>query len=136
MEQFLRYRTYHGCAMPIQHQLASIAAWDDESHVIENRSFYREKFATVIPILNEVMKAEQTDASFYLWLKTPIRDDLFAQKLFQEKHVTVLPGRYLSRTVDGINPGENRVRLALVAPLEECIDAAERIRDFVKSLAS
>ncbi len=134
MAQFLRYRTYHGCAMPIQHQLASIAAWGDEKHVIENRSFYREKFATVIPILNEVMNTEQTDASFYLWLETPIRDDLFAQQLFQQKHVTVLPGRYLSRTVNGVNPGENRVRLALVAPLEECIDAAERIRDFVKSL--
>ncbi len=134
MQQFLKYRTYHGCAMPIQHQLASIAAWDDESHVEENRSFYREKFATVLPILQEVMTAEQTDASFYLWLKTPIADDVFAQKLFQEKHVTVLPGRYLSRTVDGINPGEGRVRLALVAPLNECIDAAERIRDFVKCL--
>jgi len=134
MQQFLKYRTYHGCAMPIQHQLASIAAWDDETHVQENRSFYREKFATVLPILQEVMSVEQTDASFYLWLKTPIADDLFAQKLFQEKHVTVLPGRYLSRTVDGINPGEGRVRLALVAPLDECIDAAERIRDFVKCL--
>ncbi|UZE95093.1 succinyldiaminopimelate transaminase [Alkalimarinus alittae] len=134
MEQFLRYRTYHGSAMPIQHQLASIAAWNDETHVKENRSFYREKFATVMPILGEVMDVAQTDASFYLWLKTPIQDDLFAQKLFQEKHVTVLPGRYLSRTVNGINPGENRVRLALVAPLEECIEAAERIRDFVKGL--
>ena len=136
MEPFLKYRTYHGCAMPIQHQLASIAAWNDEEHVKENRSFYREKFATVIPILSEVMQVEQTDASFYLWLKTPIQDDLFAQKLFEEKHVTVLPGRYLSRTVNGINPGENRVRLALVAPLDECIDAAERIRDFVKNLNS
>jgi len=134
MQQFLKYRTYHGCAMPIQHQLASIAAWDDETHVQENRSFYREKFATVLPILQEVMTAEQTDASFYLWLKTPIADDMFAQKLFQEKHLTVVPGRYLSRTVDGINPGEGRVRLALVAPLDECIDAAERIRDFVKCL--
>ena len=134
MQQFLKYRTYHGSAMPIQHQLASITAWDDETHVQENRSFYRDKFATVLPILQEVMTAEQTDASFYLWLKTPIADDLFAQKLFQEKHVTVLPGRYLSRTVEGINPGEGRVRLALVAPLNECIDAAERIRDFVKCL--
>jgi N-succinyldiaminopimelate aminotransferase len=134
MQQFLKYRTYHGCAMPIQHQLASIAAWDDETHVQENRSFYREKFAAVLPIMQEVMTVEQTDASFYLWLKTPIADDLFAQKLFQEKHVTVLPGRYLSRTVDDINPGEGRVRLALVAPLDECIDAAERIRDFVKCL--
>lgn len=136
MAQFLRYRTYHGSAMPIQHQLASIAAWNDETHVQENRSFYREKFATVIPILSEVMSVEQTDASFYLWLKTPIQDDLFAQRLFQDKHVTVLPGRYLSRTVNGINPGEGRVRLALVAPIEECIDAAERIRDFVKTLES
>lgn len=134
MQQFLKYRTYHGCAMPIQHQLASIKAWEDETHVQENRSFYREKFDTVLPILQEVMTAEQTDASFYLWLKTPIADDVFAQQLFQEKHVTVLPGRYLSRTIDGINPGEGRVRLALVAPLDECIDAAERIRDFVKCL--
>ncbi len=136
MQQFLRYRTYHGCAMPVQHQLASIAAWNDETHVQENRSFYREKFATVLPILQEVMPAEQTDASFYLWLKTPIDDEVFAKKLFEEKHVTVLPGRYLSRTVDGINPGENRVRLALVAPLQDCIEAAERIRDFVKTLAN
>ncbi|WP_250657429.1 succinyldiaminopimelate transaminase [Alkalimarinus coralli] len=134
IEQFLKYRTYHGCAMPIQHQHASIAAWDDETHVKENRTFYREKFAAVLPILREALAVEQTDASFYLWLKTPIADDLFAQQLFQQKHVTVLPGSYLSRTVDGINPGENRVRLALVAPLNECIDAAERIRDFVNSI--
>ncbi len=134
MEQFLKYRTYHGCAMPVQHQLVSIDAWNDETHVQENRSFYREKFAAVLPILQEVMKVEQTDASFYLWPETPLADDLFAQKLFEQKQVTVLPGQYLSRTIDGVNPGKKRIRIALVAPLNECIEAAERIRDFVKSL--
>ena len=134
MKPFLLYRTYHGCAMSIPVQLASIAAWNDEAHVEENRHYYSQKFKAVLEILQPVMDIEQTDASFYLWPKTPIADDLFAQQLFARQNVTVLPGSYISRTVDGINPGEGRVRLALVAEVEECIEAARRIRAFVESL--
>lgn len=131
---FLQYRTYHGCSMPIQHQLASIAAWNDEAHVLDNRDQYREKFARVIEILSPVMEVSQPDASFYLWAKTPIADDQFAQQLFAQQHMTVLPGRYLSREIDGCVPGENYVRMALVATLDECIEGAQRIRAFVESL--
>ena len=131
---FLLYRTYHGCAMPVQTQLASIAAWNDEAHVIENRRLYTEKFKAVLEILEGVLDVKQSDASFYLWAKTPINEEDFAQQLFAQQHVTVLPGSYLSRTIDGINPGHNRVRMALVASLDECIDAAQRIKRFVTSL--
>jgi N-succinyldiaminopimelate aminotransferase len=134
LKGFLKYRTYHGCAMPIQHQLASIEAWNDETHVLENRQAYKRKFDAVLSILSPVMNIKQSDASFYLWPETPISDEEFAQKLFEQKHVTVLPGSYLSRTIDGINPGKNRIRMALVAPEAECIEAAKRIRDFVESL--
>ncbi len=134
LKPFLLYRTYHGCAMPIQTQIASIAAWNDEAHVRDNRQQYSLKFNAVLDILRPVMDVEQSDASFYLWAKTPIDDDAFAQRLFAEQHVTVLPGSYLSRTIDGINPGTNRVRLALVANVEECIEAAHRIRAFVETL--
>ncbi len=134
MGKYLQYRTYHGAAMPVPTQMASIAAWQDEQHVMLNRDLYREKFAAVIPILAEVMPVQQTDASFYLWLETPLCDIDFAQGLFAAKNVTVLPGQFLSRTVNGENPGKNRIRLALVAPLGECIEAARRIRDYVKSL--
>ena len=120
--------------MPIQHQLASIAAWNDETHVVENRTLYREKFNQVLKILKPVLDVEQTDASFYLWPKTNISEELFAQKLFEEQHVTVLPGSYLSRTIDGINPGQNRIRLALVASMDDCIEAAKRIKNFVEGL--
>ncbi len=134
LEQFLRYRTYHGCAMPLQHQAASIAAWHDEQHVIENRRLYREKFDAVLDVLGGVLEVERPDAAFYLWPKTPIADTDFARGLFDRQHVTVLPGSYLSRTVDGLNPGDNRVRLALVAPLDACIDAARRIKTYTESL--
>ncbi|RLT88521.1 MAG: succinyldiaminopimelate transaminase [Alcanivorax sp.] len=130
---FLQYRTYHGCAMPVQHQLASIAAWSDESHVQENRRLYQQKFTAVLSILGDVLEVQQPDAGFYLWPKTPTADTDFARSLFQQQHVTVLPGRYLSRTIEHINPGEHRVRMALVAPLEQCIEAAERIKQFVQS---
>jgi len=130
---FLKYRTYHGCAMPVQHQLASIAAWSDESHAQENRRIYQQKFSAVLSILDGVLDVQHPDASFYLWPKTHIADTDFARGLFQQQHVTVLPGRYLSRTINTINPGENRVRMALVAPLEQCIEAAERIKQFVQS---
>jgi len=134
IKPFLLYRTYHGCAMPVQTQLASIAAWNDEAHVEQNRAEYTEKFRRVIEILNPVMPVEQSDAGFYLWAATPVDDETFAQQLFAQQNVTVLPGSYLSRTVDGINPGENRVRMALVASVDECIEAAQRIRAFVESL--
>jgi N-succinyldiaminopimelate aminotransferase len=139
LQPFLLYRTYHGCAMPIQTQLASIVAWSDEEHVIENRRQYSLKFKAVLEILNDPslkgkIEVEQTDASFYLWAKTHIDEETFAQQLFAQQHVTVLPGSYLSRTIDGINPGKHRVRLALVASVEECIEAAERIKQFVLSL--
>lgn len=131
---FLLYRTYHGCAMSVPTQLASIAAWNDETHVAHNRALYTQKFAAVIDILSPVMPVQQTDASFYLWAETPIDEEQFAQQLFAQQHVTVLPGSYLSRTVDGINPGRRRVRMALVASVDECIEAAQRIRQFVESL--
>ena len=129
---YLKYRTYHGCAMPIHNQLASIAAWNDEDHVRENRAAYRAKFEAVVPILREVMNVDFPDAGFYLWPETPMDDETFARELSAQHNVHVLPGRYLSRTVDGHNPGENRVRMALVAPLEECVEAARRIVEFVK----
>ncbi|WP_138434996.1 succinyldiaminopimelate transaminase [Marinobacter shengliensis] len=129
---YLKYRTYHGCAMPVHNQLASIAAWSDEDHVRENRAAYRAKFEAVVPILREVMNVDFPDAGFYLWPETPMDDETFAKELSAQQNVHVLPGRYLSRTVDGHNPGENRVRMALVAPLEECVEAARRIVDFVK----
>ncbi|MCD1631483.1 succinyldiaminopimelate transaminase [Marinobacter shengliensis] len=130
---YLKYRTYHGCAMPVHNQLASIAAWSDEDHVRENRAAYRAKFEAVVPILREVMNVDFPDAGFYLWPETPMDDETFAKELSAQQNVHVLPGRYLSRTVDGHNPGENRVRMALVAPLEECVEAAQRIAEFVRN---
>ncbi|MEA1079105.1 succinyldiaminopimelate transaminase [Marinobacter qingdaonensis] len=133
LKGYLKYRTYHGCAMPLHNQLASIAAWQDEDHVRENRAAYRAKFEAVVPILREVMDVDFPDAGFYLWPVTPMDDETFARELSAQQNVHVLPGRYLSRTVDGHNPGENRVRMALVAPLEECVEAANRIVEFVKA---
>ncbi len=132
--EFFRYRTYHGCAMPGQHQAASIGAWRDERHVIANRKIYREKFDAVLEILDGVLEVTKPPAGFYLWPRTPIDDAEFARGLFDTQNVTVLPGSYLSREVDGINPGQNHIRMALVAPLDECIDAARRIRAFVADL--
>ena len=134
LKSFLLYRTYHGCAMPVQTQLASVAAWSDEAHVKANRDLYREKFDAVLATLGDVLDVQRPDGGFYLWAKTPIDDETFTRELFAREHVTVVPGSYLSRAVDGNNPGAGRVRMALVAPLAECVAAAERIRDFVKSL--
>ncbi|MCQ9422653.1 succinyldiaminopimelate transaminase [Pseudomonas sp. LJDD11] len=131
LKAFLLYRTYHGCAMPVQTQLASIAAWNDEDHVRSNRDLYREKFDAVLDILSPVMDVQRPDGSFYLWPSVGQDDAAFCRDLYAEQHVTVVPGSYLSREVDGFNPGAGRVRLALVAPLAECIEAAERIRAFV-----
>ena len=134
LEKFLLYRTYHGCAMPVPTQLASIAAWQDEIHVQENREAYRQKFDAVLKTLDGCLEVSKPDASFYLWPKTPIKGELFAQQLFASQKVTVLPGSYLARETNAVNPGEDYVRLALVAPLAECIEAAERIKAFVKTL--
>jgi len=134
IKSFLLYRTYHGCAMPPAHQLASIAAWNDEQHVITNRRLYREKFAAVLDILEPVSSAHKPDAGFYIWLNTPCPDTEFARQLFSQQNITVLPGSYLSREVNGTNPGKNHVRMALVAPLDECIDAANRIKQFIETL--
>jgi len=131
---FLRYRTYHGCALPLQHQHASLAAWLDEDHVRDNRRLYREKFSAVLDTLDGCLDVGLPDAGFYLWPRTPIGDEAFARELFAQQNVTVLPGRYLSRDVGGANPGADHVRIALVAPLDECIEAAQRIRQFVMSL--
>ncbi|TXF13683.1 succinyldiaminopimelate transaminase [Pelomicrobium methylotrophicum] len=131
LERYLRYRTYHGCAMSPAVQAASLAAWRDESHVEENRRLYRAKFDAVVPLLAEPLGAARPDAGFYLWLRTPFDDVAFARLLYRDYNVTVLPGSYLAREANGLNPGRNFVRVALVAPLEECVEAAERIRRFV-----
>lgn len=131
---YLQYRTYHGCAMPVQTQLASLAAWQDEAHVEENRRQYQAKFDAVLDILGDVMDVRRPDAGFYLWPRTPIDDESFCKRLLAEQNVAVVPGRYLSRDVDGYNPGAGRVRMALVAPLDDCIEAAQRIRQFLGSL--
>jgi N-succinyldiaminopimelate aminotransferase len=134
IKKFLHYRTYHGCAMPLFTQTASASLWSDEQHVKENRELYREKFAQVLDILKPVINVEMPQAGFYLWPETPIDDETFARQLFDQQNVTVLPGSYLSRAADGINPGKNRVRIALVAPLDECLDAAYRIKEFIEHL--
>ena len=148
LKHYFQYRTYHGCAMPLPSQHASIQAWQDEHHVIENRRLYREKFAAFIDILGDVCTVIKPPASFYVWLKIPlpaaspfskgglrgISDTEFAKQLFAQQNITVLPGSYLSRDFDGIDPGLNHVRIALVAPLDECIDAAQRIKIFLNSL--
>ncbi|EKG39646.1 MULTISPECIES: succinyldiaminopimelate transaminase [Pseudomonas] len=131
LKAFLLYRTYHGCAMPVQTQLASIAAWNDEEHVRANRDLYREKFAAVLDILSPVLDVQRPDGGFYLWPNVGTDDAAFCRDLFVDQHVTAVPGSYLSREVYGVNPGAGRVRLALVAPLAECIEAAERIRAFL-----
>jgi len=132
--QFLRYRTYHGCAMPPHHQVASAVAWSDEDHVIANRALYREKFSAVLDALDGCLDVQSPEAGFYLWAKTPIPDTDFAQQLFRDQNVTVLPGRFLGRQHQGSNPGENRVRMALVAEQENCVEAAHRIAQWVRTL--
>ena len=128
LSRFLLYRTYHGSAMGIPVQHASIAAWNDEQHVIENRRLYQEKFDRVLPILQQAFDVKRPDASFYIWLKVPGGDDLaFAKKLWQEAAIQVLPGRFLARDTEYGNPGEGYVRIALVADVDTCVKAAETI---------
>lgn len=134
LERFLLYRTYHGCAMPVQVQVASIAAWGDEAHVRDNRDQYRAKFDAVLDILGGHLDVQRPDAGFYLWAGTPIDDRDFARKLFAEQNITVLPGQFLARETEAGNPGERRIRMALVATLDECMEAAGRIRTMVRSL--
>ncbi|OZI61243.1 succinyldiaminopimelate transaminase [Bordetella genomosp. 11] len=131
--RFLLYRTYHGSAMSPVVSAASIAAWTDETHVRENRRLYREKFDAVVPILQRTMSVTRPAASFYLWAATPTPDTDFARELYASTGVTVLPGSYLARDAHGRNPGLNRIRMALVAPLAQCVDAAERIANFAKT---
>jgi len=135
LEQYFQYRTYQGCALPPPTQAASIAAWNDEAHVRANRDQYRAKFDAVLEILRPVMKVGKPDASFYLWPELPEDDEHFTRELFARENVLVLPGSYLSRTAQGVNPGKNRARMALVASLEECVEAARRIRHYMETLS-
>jgi len=134
LDYFFRYRTYHGCALSLPVQQASIAAWSDESHVVANRQLYREKFDAVTAILEDVLTFNRPSAGFYLWPQTPIDDVIFARDLFATENLTVLPGSFLSRKTEQGDPGNNRIRLALVASLEQCIEAAQRIKRFTLSL--
>ena len=131
IKQYLLYRTYHGCPMSGPVQAASAAAWGDEAHVIENRRLYREKFVSALSILQPVCDVDWPDAAFYLWLPTQGSDTEFARRLYSEKNVTVLPGSFLARDSAGVNPGNNRVRVALVSTLEECAESARRMADFI-----
>jgi N-succinyldiaminopimelate aminotransferase len=133
MKQFLLYRTYHGSAMSPVVQAASIAAWGDERHVVENRAMYRAKFAEVTPLLAPVLDVRLPDAGFYLWADVAESDTAFARDLLAQYNVTVLPGSYLARESGGNNPGRQRIRMALVAGTAECVEAAQRIVQFVKN---
>jgi N-succinyldiaminopimelate aminotransferase len=135
LKNFLLYRTYHGSAMSLVVQAASIAAWNDEAHVVANRALYREKFARATPLLADVLDVKLPDAGFYLWAGVPGGDDMaFARGLLAQYNVAVLPGSLLARDAHGINPGAGRVRMALVAAVEECVEAAERIASYSKNL--
>ena len=134
LEQFALYRTYHGCAMNPAIQTATIAAWNDEAHVVENRRLYAQKFKQVIKLLAPVLPVAKPDAGFYLWVGTPIADTAFAQQLYRDYNVSVLPGSFLAREAHGINPGANFIRLALVASLDETLEAAQRIVEFVRKI--
>jgi N-succinyldiaminopimelate aminotransferase len=134
LQPYLLYRTYQGGAMPPANLAASVAAWQDEQHVAENRRLYREKFDAVLKTLSGALSVVRPEASFYLWLRTPISDTDFARRFYAEYNVSVLPGSFLARTARGINPGEGFVRVALVASTAECVEAATRLRDFYKGL--
>ncbi len=132
VRQFLLYRTYHGSAMSPVVSRASVAAWNDEAHVAENRRLYRNKFEAVYPILKPVLDVEMPDAGFYLWAGTPGGDEDLTRELYAATAVTVLPGSYLAREAHGINPGTGRIRIALVAPEHDCVEAAQRMARFLR----
>jgi N-succinyldiaminopimelate aminotransferase len=138
IKRFLLYRTYHGSAMSLPVQQASIAAWNDEDHVRENRTKYTAKFKQVTPLLQQVLDVDLPDASFYLWAdvhqRTGLSDTEYARRLYAEYNVTVLPGSYLARDAHGTNPGQNRIRIALVAEVEECLEAVRRMVEFTQQL--
>ena len=134
LKKFLLYRTYHGSAMSLAVQQASIAAWNDEAHVRENRRLYADKFRAVLPMIRKPLETEMPDGGFYLWMRTPIDDAEFARRLHAQYNVLVLPGSFLGRASNGDNPGANHVRIALVAPLDECVEAIERLTRFAGSL--
>jgi N-succinyldiaminopimelate aminotransferase len=133
LKRYLLYRTYHGCAMPVPTQLASIAAWNDDAHAAANRALYREKYARVLPILAPVLDVAEPDGGFYLWPDVQRDDEVFTRELFAQQNLTILPGSYLARDTAGGNPGKGRVRISLVAPVGECIAAAQRIRLFLEN---
>ena len=132
--KFLLYRTYHGSAMPLHHQNASAAAWADESHVQENRDLYRAKYKAVVPVLRKQFNFVMPDSGFYLWLETPIDDQEFTRRLYEKMNVHVLPGTFLARDTEAGNPGQNRIRLALVGSIDDCIEAANRLCSLATSL--
>ena len=134
ISRYYHYRTYHGCAMPAHVAEASALAWNDEDHVVANRAVYRAKFDAVFPILSQSMDVKMPSAAFYLWPQTAIDGESFAARLYEREHIVVLPGAYLGREQDGVNPGANRVRLALVAPLDDCVAAARRLADCAMQL--
>lgn len=131
LEPYLLYRTYHGCAMPVPTQLASIAAWSDDAHAAANRALYREKYARVLPILQPVLDVAEPDGGFYLWPDVGRDDEEFTRALFASQNITLLPGSYLARDTPTGNPGRRRVRISLVAPVGDCVAAAQRIREFL-----
>jgi len=133
ISKFFKYRTYHGCAMPISTQMASAAAWSDEQHVELNRERYRQSFQAFIEEIQDITTINQPQAGFYIWLNTRIDDEEFALGLYSQHNVTVLPGQYLGRSVNGTNPGAHYVRIALVAAPQQCREAAQRIRRFISS---
>jgi N-succinyldiaminopimelate aminotransferase len=133
MAKFLLYRTYHGSAMAVPTQVASVAAWDEDLHAAQNRKLYQDKFARVLPILAPVLDVKRPDGAFYLWPDVGGDDELFTRELFAEQNLTLLPGSYLARDSNGENPGRGRVRISLTAHVDQCVLAAERIRAFVSS---
>jgi N-succinyldiaminopimelate aminotransferase len=134
LKKFMLYRTYHGSAMSLAVQKASIAAWNDEEHVRENRRLYADKFKAALPLIQAPLEAAMPDGGFYLWMRTPIDDAEFVRRLHHEYNVLVLPGSFLGREVNGKNPGSNHVRIALVAPLNECVEAIGRMMQFARNL--
>ena len=134
IKPFLLYRTYHGCAVPLFTQLASVPAWQDDRHAAENRHQYQAKLAAVWPILEPVMDLPRPQAAFYLWPRTEQDEENFTREAYRQQNLTLLPGSYLARDTVAGNPGVNRVRISLVAPLADCVEAAKRLRDLVNQL--